>query len=100
MWRVGSWRSRKGDEIRPASFMKLKTDWSELQRKSSEKAHAAEVAALRLQLDHATQQIERMEKTKRAKIIAAVAEQPDVEKVVVKDPIVAIEVPSAKVVAE
>ena len=36
----------------------------------------------------------------RAKIIAAVAEQPDVEKVVVKDPIMAVEAPSNKVVAE
>lgn len=51
--------------------MSKKTDWSNIQRQSSDKAHAAEVAALRLQLDHATAQIERMEKTKRAKIIAA-----------------------------
>jgi len=36
----------------------------------------------------------------RAKLIAAVAEQPEVAKVVVKDPITAIEVPSVKVVAE
>jgi len=51
--------------------MKKKTDWSEVQRSSSAKAHAAEVAALRLQLDHATAQIERLENTKRAKVIVA-----------------------------
>lgn len=51
--------------------MKKKSDWSQIQRDASDKAHAAEVASLRLQLDHATAQIERMEKAKRAKIIAA-----------------------------
>lgn len=51
--------------------MKKQTDWSSLQRGQAQKAHAAEVAALKLQLDHATAQIERMENTRRAKIIAA-----------------------------
>ena len=51
--------------------MKKKTDWSEVQRTSSDKAHAAEAASLRLQLDHAMAQIERMEKSKKAKIILA-----------------------------
>lgn len=51
--------------------MKKKTDWSGLQREHSNKAHSSEVAALRLQLDHATAQIERMEKSKKAKIIIA-----------------------------
>jgi hypothetical protein len=50
---------------------KPKTDWSGLQREASDKAHREEVAALRLQLEHATAQIERMEKSKRQKIILA-----------------------------
>jgi predicted phosphodiesterase len=49
----------------------MKTNWTEVQRAGAEKAHAAEIASLRQQLDHAVAQIERMEKTKRAKIIAA-----------------------------
>ena len=48
-----------------------KTDWSGIQRESSEKAHQSEVASLRLQLDHAQAQIERMQKSHRAKIILA-----------------------------
>lgn len=51
--------------------MKKQTDWLALQRDGTAKAHAAETAALRQQLDHATAQIARMEKSKRAKIIAA-----------------------------
>lgn len=51
--------------------MSKKTDWSEVQREAKDKAHAAEVAGLRLQLEHATAQIERMENAKRAKIIMA-----------------------------
>lgn len=46
-------------------------DWTAIQRAASDKAHAAEIASLRMQLDHATAQIERMEKSKRAKIILA-----------------------------
>ena len=49
-----------------------KTDWSGIQRESSEKAHQSEVASLRLQLDHAQAQIERMQKSHRAKIILVV----------------------------
>lgn len=48
-----------------------KTDWSGIRRESEKKAHASEVAALRQQLDHAVAQIERLENSKRAKIIAA-----------------------------
>lgn len=51
--------------------MTKRTDWSEIQRESSDKSHAAEVAALSQQLSHAVAQIERMEKSKRAKIIVA-----------------------------
>lgn len=51
--------------------MKKKTDWAEVQREASNKAHREEVAGLRAQLDHATAQIERMEQSKRAKIIVA-----------------------------
>ncbi len=50
---------------------KPKTNWSSAQRDASDKTHHEEIAALRLQLDHATSQIERMEKTKRAKMIVA-----------------------------
>ena len=50
---------------------KTKTDWSGLQREASDKAHREEVAALKAQLEHATAQIERMEKSKRQKIILA-----------------------------
>lgn len=66
-----------------------KTDWSGLQREHADKAHAAELAALRLQLDHATAQIERMEAAKRAKIIAATPmrkrDSGDVVRVVIPD---------------
>lgn len=69
--------------------MKNKTDWSNVQRISSEKAHAAQVAALQQQLDHAMAQIERMEKTKRAKIIAATPirkrDSGDIVRVVIPD---------------
>jgi predicted phosphodiesterase len=51
--------------------MSKKPDWSGVQRQAADKAHAAEVSALRQQLDHATAQIERLEKSRRAKIIAA-----------------------------
>ena len=51
--------------------MSKKTAWSNIQRESSDKAHAAEIAALRNQLDHATAQIERLEATKKAKAIVA-----------------------------
>lgn len=50
---------------------KNKTDWVDLQRSAANKAHAAEVAMLKQQLEHATAQIERMEQSKRAKIIMA-----------------------------
>lgn len=69
--------------------MSKKTDWSEVQRTNTDKAHAKEVASLRLQLDHATAQIERMENTKRAKIIAATParkrDSGDVVRVVIPD---------------
>lgn len=69
--------------------MKNKSDWSGLQRNAAEKAHAAEVAALRLQLDHATAQIERMENTRRAKIIVATPirkrDSGDIVRVVIPD---------------
>lgn len=66
-----------------------KTKWSDIQRNAEAKAHAQEVAALRLQLDHATAQIERMEKAKRAKIIAATPirkrDSGDIVRVVIPD---------------
>lgn len=66
-----------------------KTKWSEVQRNAEAKAHAQEVAGLRLQLDHATAQIERMERAKRAKIIAATPlrkrDPGDVVRVVIPD---------------
>lgn len=67
----------------------MKTKWTNIQRESADKAHAAEVAALKLQLDHATAQIERMEKSRRAKIIAATPHRKrdsgDVVRVVIPD---------------
>ena len=51
--------------------MNKKTDWSAAARGAQEKAHRDEVTALRTQLDHATAQIERMENSKRQKIILA-----------------------------
>lgn len=66
-----------------------KTDWTGLQRDASAKAHSAEVAALKQQLDHAVAQIERMEKTKRAKIIVATPsrnrDSGDIVRVVIPD---------------
>lgn len=50
---------------------KNNTDWVAIQRDTTDKSHHKEIAALRLQLEHATAQIERMEKSKRAKIILA-----------------------------
>lgn len=49
----------------------MSANWSDVQRAATKKAHDAEVSALRQQLDHAIAQIERLEKTKQAKIIAA-----------------------------
>lgn len=51
--------------------MPQKRDWSAIQREAEGKAHAKEVASLRQQLDHAVAQIERLENTRKAKIIAA-----------------------------
>ncbi len=51
--------------------MSSKSNWSGVQRASEQKAHAAQLAGLQQQLDHATAQIERMENAKRAKIIVA-----------------------------
>lgn len=69
--------------------MKKNTDWSGLQREQTAKAHASEVAALKLQLEHATAQIERMENTRRAKIIAATPirkrDSGDVVRVIIPD---------------
>lgn len=69
--------------------MKQKTNWTAIQRGQADKAHASEVAALRLQLDHATAQIERMENAKRAKIIAATPmrkrDSGDIVRVVIPD---------------
>ena len=69
--------------------MSTKTDWSGIQREHADKAHTKEVSALRLQLDHAMAQIERMEKTKRAKIIAATParkrDSGDIVRIVVPD---------------
>lgn len=66
-----------------------KNAWLEIERKGQAKAHASEVAALKQQLDHATAQIERMEKSKRAKIIAATPprkrDNGDVVRVVIPD---------------
>lgn len=69
--------------------MKTKTDWSEVSRNGERKQHAAEVANLRKQLDHALAQIERMEQSKRAKAIAAAAPRErkdgDIVRVVIPD---------------
>lgn len=69
--------------------MSKKTDWSEITRAAASNAHAAEVASLRQQLDHATAQIERMESAKRAKIIAATPvrkrDSGDIVRVVIPD---------------
>lgn len=46
-------------------------NWSALTREAAEKAHQAEIAALKQQLDHATAQIERLEKRTKAKVIVA-----------------------------
>lgn len=51
--------------------MKQKTDWVAIQRDQAKRAHTDEVASLKQQLAHAVEQIERMEKSKRAKIILA-----------------------------
>ena len=51
--------------------MPNKTNWGQIERDARNKAHAAEIAALKQQLDHAVSQIERLEKSRRAKIIAA-----------------------------
>jgi len=48
-----------------------KPKWHGVEREATKRAHSAEVAALKQQLDHAIAQIERMEKSKRAKIILA-----------------------------
>lgn len=69
--------------------MKSKTDWVGVQRTTADKAHAAQIAALTSQLDHATAQIERLENTKRAKIIVATParkrDNGDVVRVVIPD---------------
>ncbi len=69
--------------------MQTKTNWTTVQRETSAKAHRAELAALQQQLDHATAQIERMEKSKRAKIIAATParkrDSGDIVRVVIPD---------------
>lgn len=69
--------------------MSKKPDWSGLQREAADKAHAAEIAALRNQLDHATAQIERLEATKRAKAIIATPirkrDSGDIVRVVIPD---------------
>lgn len=46
-------------------------NWSAIARETETKAHAAQIAALKQQLAHATAQIERLERSKRAKIVAA-----------------------------
>lgn len=69
--------------------MKTKGGWAVYQRESTQKAHAQEVASLKQQLDHAIAQIERIEKSKRAKIIAATPPRKrgagDVVRVVIPD---------------
>lgn len=69
--------------------MSKKTDWSGIQRDAANKTHAAEVSALRQQLDHAIAQIERLENTKRAKLITATPvrkrDSGDVIRVVIPD---------------
>jgi predicted phosphodiesterase len=63
--------------------------WSAIERDTRNKAHAAEVAALRQQLDHAVAQIERLEKSRQAKIIAATParkrDASDIVRVVIPD---------------
>lgn len=51
--------------------MSHENDWGAISREASEKKHADEIAALKQRLDHATAQIERLEKRTKAKIIAA-----------------------------
>lgn len=69
--------------------MSKKTDWLAVEREASKKAHNDEVASLKQQLSHAIAQIERMEKSKRAKIIVATPprkrDSGDVVRVVIPD---------------
>jgi Calcineurin-like phosphoesterase len=51
--------------------MSKNNNWSVAHRDASEKQHRKEVAGLRQQLDHATAQIERMEQSRKSKIIIA-----------------------------
>lgn len=48
--------------------MPTENKWQQAQREASDKAHASEVANLRLQLDHARQRISEMTKSTKAKI--------------------------------
>lgn len=50
---------------------KPSANWKRLEQDGKDRAHAREVAGLRQQLDHAVQQIERLQKATKAKIIAA-----------------------------
>lgn len=47
------------------------SNWGELALDAEKQAHAKDVSALRLELEHAKAQVKRLEQTKRAKIIAA-----------------------------
>jgi len=49
----------------------MSTNWKAVALDAHEKQHAKESASLQQQLDHALAQIERLEKSKRAKVIAA-----------------------------
>lgn len=66
-----------------------KTPWLEVERATTKRAHDDEVANLKQQLAHAVAQIERMEKSKRAKIILATPprkrDSGDIVRVVIPD---------------
>jgi len=51
--------------------MATQNDWTKTALGATNAEHAKETASLKQQLDHALAQLERLEKTKRAKIIAA-----------------------------
>ncbi len=65
------------------------TDWATVTKEASDKSHAAEVGSLKQQLSHATAQIERLEKTKKAKVVVAKAARRrasgDIVRVVIPD---------------
>lgn len=49
----------------------MTTNWKAVALDAHQKEHAKQTASLQQQLDHALAQIERLEKSKRAKVIAA-----------------------------